>query len=68
MISPCIGICKVEKDICIGCGRTTTEISEWRSATDNQKEKMLTESIARLNDDEFKVWVNKYYAKVKRLT
>jgi predicted Fe-S protein YdhL (DUF1289 family) len=31
-LTPCIGICKVEKDtkICTGCKRTLEEIQEWR--------------------------------------
>ena len=30
-ISPCIGICTIDKDTqnCIGCGRTRNEISKW---------------------------------------
>lgn len=28
--SPCVSICEVEQGRCIGCGRTETEIAEWR--------------------------------------
>ncbi|MFO7808584.1 DUF1289 domain-containing protein [Guyparkeria sp.] len=28
--SPCVSICEVEYGRCIGCGRTETEIAEWR--------------------------------------
>mgnify|MGYP006266956339 CR=1 FL=1 len=28
--SPCISICEVQDGRCIGCGRTETEIVEWR--------------------------------------
>ena len=28
--SPCVSICEVEHGRCIGCGRTETEIAEWR--------------------------------------
>lgn len=27
--SPCISVCKMISGICIGCGRTAMEISEW---------------------------------------
>jgi predicted Fe-S protein YdhL (DUF1289 family) len=37
VISPCIRICKLENEICIGCGRTRDQISKWRSYTDNEK-------------------------------
>ncbi len=29
--SPCTGVCKIDKDVCIGCHRTLSEIAEWRS-------------------------------------
>lgn len=35
--SPCIGICRLENDICVGCGRTKEEISLWSKFTANQK-------------------------------
>ena len=28
--SPCISICELDNGRCIGCGRTETEIAEWR--------------------------------------
>ncbi len=27
-LTPCIGVCKLENDICIGCKRTIEEIKE----------------------------------------
>jgi predicted Fe-S protein YdhL (DUF1289 family) len=27
--SPCIGICKLENNVCVGCLRTIDEISNW---------------------------------------
>ena len=38
--SPCINICKVdiERDVCIGCGRTLEEIAHWSEMTDADKE------------------------------
>ncbi len=39
--SPCVSICKVEKDICIGCGRTLKEIASWTNFTKDQRQKVL---------------------------
>ena len=36
-ITPCIGICKIEDGICIGCKRTQTEIDKWNTYDYQQK-------------------------------
>ena len=36
-ISSCIGIYKLTKDICIGCGRTVKQISEWKNYNNKEK-------------------------------
>jgi len=41
IISPCVKICKVENDTCIGCGRTTHEIAEWFKASDERKREII---------------------------
>ena len=40
--SPCINICKVdiERDVCIGCGRSLKEIAQWSKMTDTEKEQV----------------------------
>ena len=37
--SPCINICVTDpdSDLCLGCGRTTPEISKWSRYSDNEK-------------------------------
>ena len=40
-ISPCIGICKLTKDICIGYGRTIKQISEWKNYHNKEKKKII---------------------------
>ena len=35
--SPCIQVCELEDDICIGCGRSKDEITFWSSYSDKQK-------------------------------
>ncbi len=41
--SPCVNICKVEDNICIGCGRTLEEIAHWTSMS-NEERKIINES------------------------
>ncbi|RCV88097.1 DUF1289 domain-containing protein [Vreelandella rituensis] len=38
--SPCISVCKLSEDLCIGCGRTLEEIRRWK--TMQHLEKSLT--------------------------
>lgn len=38
--SPCISICKLKSGLCVGCGRTTDEITRWRSM--KRPERMAT--------------------------
>lgn len=39
--SPCINICTLIDDHCIGCGRSKGEITEWRTATEERKLEIL---------------------------
>jgi predicted Fe-S protein YdhL (DUF1289 family) len=39
--SPCIGVCRLDNDVCRGCNRTTEEIVEWYNFTNEQKQKVL---------------------------
>jgi len=48
IISPCIKVCKVENQVCIGCGRTTQEIAEWFKASDKRKRDILERLPDRL--------------------
>ncbi|MDB9762265.1 DUF1289 domain-containing protein [Alphaproteobacteria bacterium] len=40
-ITPCIGICKLTKGICIGCKRTSKQISEWQNYDNKEKKKII---------------------------
>ena len=40
--SPCIGVCTIIKDRCIGCTRTSYEINNWLFYTDTEKRKVIT--------------------------
>ncbi|WP_018233898.1 DUF1289 domain-containing protein [Thioalkalivibrio thiocyanodenitrificans] len=43
--SPCVDICQLKSDICVGCGRVTDEIRRWHGM--KRKEKMLVVQRAR---------------------
>mgnify|MGYP001323606374 CR=1 FL=1 len=38
--SPCVSICKLKDDLCIGCGRSLDEIRKWKSM--KRPERMTT--------------------------
>ena len=49
MNSPCTGHCALNKQqICSGCGRTKSEISNWRTMNEKQKEEAAIRSKDRL--------------------
>ncbi|WIX04879.1 DUF1289 domain-containing protein [Pseudomonas sp. AR5] len=40
--SPCVSICALdEQDICIGCQRTTLEITRWGQMSDDERREVL---------------------------
>ena len=43
--SPCINVCKIENDVCIGCGRTLEEIAHWTSMT-NEERRLINERVS----------------------
>jgi predicted Fe-S protein YdhL (DUF1289 family) len=43
--SPCVKICTVKDDICIGCGRTRDEIARWTRLTE-QERKSINERLS----------------------
>lgn len=47
-LTPCRNVCTLEDDICIGCGRTKQEISDW-TKYDREKRLMIMRRIK--NDD-----------------
>ena len=38
IITPCIQVCKLENNICIGCKRTKNEIRDWTIITHEERE------------------------------
>lgn len=35
--SPCVNICTIKDDLCIGCGRTLEEIANWTAMTNDER-------------------------------
>ncbi len=48
VVSPCIKICTLQNNFCIGCGRSTQEIAEWSTASKKRKEEILERLPDRL--------------------
>jgi predicted Fe-S protein YdhL (DUF1289 family) len=47
-VSPCVSICALdEDDICTGCYRTASEITDWFMADDARKQAILAASRER---------------------
>ena len=50
-MSPCINVCKLDKDkMCIGCFRTIHEIAQWSQMTNEQKKIVVEQLEKRKND------------------
>ena len=46
--SPCVNICRIERGLCAGCGRTAAEIARWGDTTDADRRAVMSELPARL--------------------
>ncbi len=56
MKSPCIGHCAInQQQICSGCGRTRSEISNWRTMNEQEKEEAAVRSKDRLRASSLQV-------------
>lgn len=48
MKDPCIKVCKYQRDICIGCGRSKAEIKAWKKLDKPARRAVLAEADMRL--------------------
>ena len=64
--SPCINICVTDpdNDLCLGCGRTTPEITKWSRYSDNEKREVIAISRTRMDTEQLKVF-DKAYKKIQ---
>lgn len=37
VLSPCVRTCRLEGAVCVGCGRTRTEIATWSRMSDSER-------------------------------
>jgi predicted Fe-S protein YdhL (DUF1289 family) len=35
--SPCVRACRLDGEVCVGCGRTRDEIARWTRMSDNER-------------------------------
>ncbi|WP_416426177.1 DUF1289 domain-containing protein [Pseudomonas sp. App30] len=45
---PCIGVCKFNDDVCVGCGRTKREIKGWKKLGKGERREALAQAHLRL--------------------
>jgi predicted Fe-S protein YdhL (DUF1289 family) len=45
---PCIGVCKFNDDICVGCGRSKREIKGWKKMDKAERRQALAQAQMRL--------------------
>ena len=52
VISPCLRLCTFDPatDICVGCGRSLTEILNWRRYSDDERGAILKDLSRRVGD------------------
>ena len=51
--SPCISVCRYENEVCVGCGRTVDDITNWYDMTDDEKQAVLNR-LEKKSDKWFK--------------
>lgn len=39
--TPCVKICKMQDEVCIGCGRTLEQISNWSSYSEEERAEIM---------------------------
>ncbi len=48
--SPCVKVCTLDthSGLCLGCGRTISEIAQWTRMSDGERRRVMAELPARL--------------------
>ena len=39
--SPCVDVCKLKNDVCVGCGRTSYQIRNWAKFRSNKRDQII---------------------------
>ena len=48
--TPCVSICRQEGGRCVGCGRTTEEVTKWANYSDEERRTIMNRLEQELND------------------
>lgn len=48
MKDPCISVCKFSDSICVGCGRSKSEIKAWKKLDKSEQRLVMAEADMRL--------------------
>lgn len=46
--NPCVSICKLKDDICIGCGRSRDEMKAWKGMKNKERKAVNALAVERL--------------------
>lgn len=65
IMSPCVRQCKMVQGVCKGCGRTLSEISEWTSYTNQEKQTVL-KRISKEKEDKY--WPDMHFPPINLWT
>ena len=49
--TPCIGVCTLINNRCIGCTRTSDEIADWLFYNDNERSKITKRCLENMKAD-----------------
>lgn len=45
--SPCVGVCRLDVGVCLGCGRTIEDIAQWAAASTDRKLEIIRRAKQR---------------------
>jgi len=46
--NPCISVCKLQDDICLGCGRSRDEMKSWKGMKNKERKQVNERAAERL--------------------
>jgi len=46
--NPCISVCKLQGDICLGCGRSRDEMKSWKGMKNKERKQVNERAAERL--------------------
>lgn len=43
--TPCVGVCRAPDGVCVGCGRTVSEIAAWRRLNEAERVRIMRDEL-----------------------